>query len=125
MVGGVTRLDGDENAPARSREVAAGGQFHLYVAASFLHAGGPRYEREHLVEWRGGQQLDLELSRNRAWRSADSASSHERVRGRPVAVTIQECTDDATVQHTGKRLVVRFGLERGDQLLALHVALKT
>ena len=41
----------------------------------------------------------------------------------PVAVTIEQRTDDAAVEHALESLVMRLGLPSGDQLVSLDEAL--
>lgn len=122
MVSRVPFLDGDEHAAARRGDFAVGRQLGFDGALAALDGDGARDEFDGFVHGRGGAELDVELRRDGAGRGALAACFHQGVSRGPVAMAIQQSTDDAAVEYVFEGLVILRGLELGDDSVAIHEA---
>lgn len=104
----MPRFDGDENAATGGARFSAGVEccFHDRAIALRLHDDGAQGHRAR--HRRGPQQLHRKFGCNGTrWRVALGVA-HQVMRRRPVHVAIEQCADDATVQHARECFVMRL-----------------
>ena len=92
---------------------------HGTIVAGFDHAGD---EPDRLVCGRWTSQSNLVVSSDRAGRMICSRAFHQMVGGGPVAVTVEQRTNDAAAEHPRKRFLISLGLKFSDDFVALRKA---
>ncbi len=87
-----------------------------FVALRLYGAGAQMHRR---VYWRRAQHAYRVFRRDGRRRSIQPLRGHQVVRRRPVAVAVQQRTDDPAVERALEGLVVRLRLPLGDQFAVL------
>src|ERR1700731_94992 len=121
---GMTFLHPDKNSATSRTNISTGRQSPLHRRAM---AGPSRTgtkvdnlgrKMHRTVCRRRPQQFDRVFGRDRARRLIGLRAFHEMIRGRPIAVTIEQRSDDAAVQNSGKRFVFFLRLPFGHDVVA-------
>jgi hypothetical protein len=76
-------------------------------------------KKYRIIRRRGPRQFDGVFRRDRAWSGVRLGALHQMIGRSPIAVTIEQCSDNAPVQHTGKCFVFWFRLPFGDDFIVL------
>lgn len=111
---------GHKNSATPRRHDSAGGDRTLNRGSAIAGVDHPSSQVQGGGNWRGLQHLDRVLRGHGARGDGVVGSLHQMRAAPPVAMAVQQCTDDSAVQHSGKRLVVRGGLKLSDQLPLLQ-----
>src|SRR5690349_13551397 len=64
----------------------------------------------------------MKLGGDGAVRLVLAVALHQEIRGGPIRVAVEQRTDDAAVEHSRKRLMMRFSVPLGDNLVPLREA---
>src|SRR5438067_8831331 len=75
-----------------------------------------------LVSWCRTLQGNRVISGDSAWWLISAGLLHQVISGGPVAMTIEQRTDNSTAQHAGKCFLISFRIERGGYFLAVREA---
>lgn len=75
-----------------------------------------------LVEGRRAEEFDVKIRRDRAVRFTFAITLHQKNRRRPIRVAIEQSANDTAIQHPRKRLMMRFGVPDGDDLIPIRKA---
>jgi hypothetical protein len=122
MIGRMAGLHRNECSATSCRDLVVRDQFAFNdcaIIAGFNHAG---YQPYGLVRRRWPPQRNLVVSSDRAGRMIGACALHQMIGSRPVAVTVEQRTDDAAAEHSGKRFLISFWLEFRDNFVALRKA---
>ena len=123
MVSRMPFLDGDKQAVALCTTCAVGLERHLHPslpAFDFRHLGR---DLEVGVHRSGSQQANAVGSRDGARGFRFIVGLHQSNGSGPVSMAIQQGSNDAPVDHSGKGVVVRFWSEEGHQFIPFLVGI--
>jgi len=115
-------LDGDEDAVAGVANFPAGDQFRFDSGAILGRFDDPGLQRDRASDRCRAEKLDVKLGGYRAWNSIIASLLHQVMCSRPIRVAIEQCSDDAAVQHPRECLVMRLGVKLCDILIAVNKA---
>lgn len=115
-------LDCDERSPARRGYFIVRNQLTLYHGAILKQLNRTGDQANRLVGRRRTQKFDRVIGSDRARWVVCTGLLHQKIRRRPVTVTIQQRSDYSTTQHAGERLVFRLGLPFSDYNFAIWKA---
>lgn len=118
MMSGMTFFDRDENPPAGGADFSIGGQGPFNCCAIVAYLDNFRREEDQTAGRRWPQQLDRILGGDCARRMIVTRALHQMVRGSPVAMAIQQRTDDAAIQYSVERFIFFLRLPLGDHFAA-------
>lgn len=118
----MARSNGDEGAAASGRDLVMGDQFTFHNRAIVFHFHDAGHQAQRLVRWRRTPQLDCVVGRYGAGRMIKTVSLHQEVRRGPVAVTIEQCPDNAAAEHASECFLISLRLKFGRHLVAVGKA---
>ncbi len=111
-----------DECPAKSRcRPSFGGELGFDDRPRFMPLD-PASGEVNQTNWRGSQELHLELGGDRRWRTLHLHLPHQKLCCGPVAVTVEECGDDSSVQDLVERMVALPCFPIRDYLPAVHDA---
>lgn len=122
MKRGVAFLDRDKNSTACRANFAASGQRAFYrrpVARRFDNPGG---QKDRIARRRRPEQFNRVLGRHGARHFLRIGFLHQVISRGPVAVTIQQRSDDPAVQNAGECFVLLLRLPLRNDFIALSKA---
>lgn len=108
MVGRVALFDGDKEATAGGAHFPFSLKREAYRDPVLKHLSALADDGKRGAKWGRATKLNIVLCGNRAGWFAQALRVHERNGCRPVSMTIEQGTDNATVHHPGEGLVVVF-----------------
>src|SRR5882724_13237020 len=88
------------------------------IIAGFNHA---RYQPHRLIRRRRPPQCDFVVSGDGAGRMVHTGAFHQMISSGPVAMTVEQRTDNAATEHSGKCLLISFGLKLRDYFVTLRI----
>ena len=75
------------------------------------------------VKWRRPEQFDVKISRDGAIGLCFAVAFHKKIGRGPIRVAIEQCSDDAAVQHSRKRLMFGARVPDSNYLVAFGIAI--
>ena len=118
----MSGFDGDEHSATGSANFVVRDQLTFNRRAIFCRVNNTSDESHWTIGWRRPQQLDRVFRRHCARRLIRGGSVHQVPGGGPVAMTIEQRTDDAAAQHAFKRFVLATRLPFGNDFFAVRKA---
>lgn len=115
-------LDGDEYASAGVADLAAGDEFGIdrrTVIGGFHDSGLEGYRA---VDGCRTQKFDMKFGRDGTRGMLRAGLFHQVICCSPIRMAIEQCTDDAAIEHARKGLVMRLGVKFRDKLVAFGEA---
>ena len=106
MIGGVPFLHGHEEATPRGTHLAFSLQSQCDTNPVVQHLGWRGVHRQGRTVRRRATKLDVVGSGDGARWLIKALSIHQRDGSCPIPMTVEQCSDDATVDHAWKRLMV-------------------
>ena len=122
MIGRMSGLDRDECAATGGAHFSVSGEFGFDYGAVVCGFDDARRQFHFIIGRSGPEQFDTVVGCDSAGRSLSKRASHQMIGGGPVRVAIQECPDDAAVEHARKSLMVLFRLPFANRFVAAHKA---
>lgn len=104
-------LDGHKESTARGTDLPRCLHFQLNVHSVVLHILWKGRNGKHFAHRGWSPKIDFVGGRDRAGRFVQALVVHQGHGSCPIAVTVEQRSDDTTVDHTWERLVVGFGHE--------------
>ena len=95
----------DENSATRSANFPAGAQCSFDGRAIIRQIDNFRGKKDRIVRRRRPQQFDQIFRCDGAWRVILFRALHQMIRGGPIAMTVEQCADNPTIQNSGKSFV--------------------
>jgi hypothetical protein len=102
----VAFLYGDENASASVANFPTGNKFGFDRCPIILGFDHTCTQGERPVGGSRPKQLYMKFSRYGAGRGGFASLLHQMIRRRPIGMTVEQCSNDPAVKHSGKCLVV-------------------
>ena len=114
MIGGMPFCDRDENTATSSANFSIDTQSPFNCRAIVAYLDNFRRQEHGTAGRRWPKQFNPVLGSNRARRMIVTRALHQMIRRSPIAMAIQQRTDDAAIQYSIKRFVFLLGLPFGD-----------
>ena len=111
MVGRMSLFDGHKEAATRRTNLSGSLHGQLNMNAVLKHFSGFGDDGQGLSEWGWAAKLDVVLRRDGARGFIQSLLVHQGDGCGPIPMAIKQRSDDATVDHAGKGLMMVFGIK--------------
>jgi len=106
----------DENSATRSANFPAGAQCSFDGRAIIRQIDNFRGKKDRIVRRRRPQQFDRIFRCDGAWRVILFRALHQMISGGPIAMTVEQCADNPTIQNSGKSFVFFLRFPRCEHL---------
>lgn len=113
-------FDGNKSAPAGVANFPACDKFGFYDRSVVCGFHDSRLQRDRSIDRCWPKQFYVEICRYSKRHLVLTTLFHKVIGRCPVRVTVEQRADYATVQNTGKRLMVRFRSPLGNDLVTLR-----
>jgi len=111
-------LHRDESSATRVTNFSARNELGLDGRAIIGRVDHPSLQCYRPVHRSRSEKLHMKFCRHGAGGFAFAAFSHQMIRSRPIGVTVEQSSDDPTVENSGERLMMRLGHELSDDFIA-------
>ena len=108
MISGVAFFNCDENSATRCTNFSTCGECPFNGRAVISQIDNFSGKKHRIIRWRWPEQFDCILRRDSARRVVLFRMLHQMIRGRPIAMAIEQRADDAAIQVLPQKLRIFF-----------------
>ena len=119
MISGVALFNSDENSATRCANFSTCGECPFNGRAAISQVDNFSGKKHRIIRRRWPEQFDCILRRDSAGGVVLFRMLHQMIRGRPIAMAIEQRADDAAIQDSLKSFVFFFWFPLGDNLAVL------